>query len=718
MAKFELSYNGQRYEVEAPDEATALSAFQSQMGSATPTAEGQYNTALESVRQSQYANMTPEQWQQFSEFNFAPYNATDQFDQGASLGFADEIAAGIGAIGPQVARWFGNEQSPDFGTAYNQLWELEKARRDYGKESMGGLQSTASEIAGGLLFAGPRAVGGAVNALTSAVMPSRVANVAQGAATGGLMGGAYGFGSADEDRALNAGIGAATGGVVGAAAPLIAEAVPAAYRSLANRGARNEAAAATGYSPEAMQVLRQVTAYDDALGAAGDDAIRAAGGEAMLLDAGTNSQSVADALMRRPNEGAKVLNEALGARGAREAQRLNAVLDDALGAPEGVATLRADIAKGSSAARNAAYNEAYDSAIDYASEAGRNLESILANRVDDSIIREANAMMRRDGHASRQILAEVAEDGSVVYRQMPDVRQVDYITRALNDRAASNAGLGALGGQTAQGRSYRNLARELRDEAKIAAPAYGKALETAADPIGRSKATQFGYDMLGSRTPRDVAAREIAGMTGPEKQAVAAGVRSRIDESVANVTRAVSTGREDEVSQALRAMRDLTSSGNRDKIALAIGDDAAKKLFEETDKIFISLQREAMRRVGSQTAGRQMANDLINETVNSDSVANALLQGKPVNAAQRGVQALTGVTPESIAARGNQVTTDVARALASQGPELQNVRNALRMYDQNARGNDALAEAILQRGLGLGSALRYPVSMQLQNRGQ
>ncbi len=371
MAKFELSYNGQRYEVEAPDEATAISAFQSQMGSAPPTAEGKYNTALESVRQSQYANMTPEQWQKFSEFNFSPYNATDQFDQGASLGFADEIAAGIGAIGPQVSRWFGNEQSPDFGTAYNQLWELEKARRDYGKETMGGLQSIGSELAGGLLMAGPRAVGGAANAITSAVMPSRVANVAQGAAAGGLMGGAYGFGSADEDRLLNAGIGAATGGVVGAVAPLVAEAVPAAYRSLANRGARNEAAATTGYSPEAMQVLRQVTAYDDALGTAGDDALRLAGREAMLLDSGTNAQSVADALMRKPNEGARVLNSALGERGAREAQALTGALDNAFGAPEGVATLRSNIAQGSSAARSSAYDAAYDSAIDYASDAGR-----------------------------------------------------------------------------------------------------------------------------------------------------------------------------------------------------------------------------------------------------------------------------------------------------------------------------------------------------------
>src|SRR5690606_9031963 len=103
-----------------------------------------------------------------------------------------------------------------------------------------------------------------------------------------------------------------------------------------------------------------------------------------------------------------------------------------------------------------------------------------------------------------------------------------------------NAGLGALGGQTAQGRSFANLSREIRDAAKDAVPEYAQALETAADPIRRSQATQMGYELLGPRIARDVAAREIVAMTGPERQALASGVRSRIDESVANVNRAVS----------------------------------------------------------------------------------------------------------------------------------------------------------------------------------
>src|SRR5690606_6061460 len=168
------------------------------------------------------------------------------------------------------------------------------------------------------------------------------------------------------------------------------------------------------------------------------------------------------------------------------------------------------------------------------------------------------------------------KDGSVTYQKMPDVRQIDYITRALNDRAMANAGLGAMGGQTAEGRSFQNLSRDLRSTLKDAVPEYAVALETAADPISRSQATQFGYDLLGQRTPRDVAAARIGSMSGPEKQAVASGIRSRIDEGVANVNRAVTTGREEEVTQALRALRDLTVPANREKVALAIGDDAAR----------------------------------------------------------------------------------------------------------------------------------------------
>src|SRR5690606_9186894 len=181
-----------------------------------------------------------------------------------------------------------------------------------------------------------------------------------------------------------------------------------------------------------------------------------------------NAQQMADTIMRRPGEGASIVGEALAGRAGRDAQALTQALDTHLGAPEGVATMRMNIARDSAGARGAAYDAAYAAPIDYSSEQGRALENILKNRVDQGIINAANAQMRREGVESQQILAKIGKDGSVTYQKMPDVRQIDYITRALIDRAMGNPGLGPWGGRPAEGRSFQNRSADLRSRLKVA----------------------------------------------------------------------------------------------------------------------------------------------------------------------------------------------------------------------------------------------------------
>lgn len=717
MAKFELSYNGQKYEVEAPDEQSALDAFQSQIVGETQTNQGRYDQALEQVRQSQFGNMTDDQWSRYKDTALRPYGFMDVAQQGQTFGFGDEISSGIGAFGSQVRNWFGDQTAPNFGDAFGQYQELEQARLNLGKEQMGTPLALGAEVLGGSSIFGP-AAGGVANALSqSATVPSRLRAAGSGLLSGGLMGGLYGFGASEGgigERGLGAVVGAGTGGAVGAAAPFIADVGTSIYQNLAGNAARRVAAAQMGVSPEAAQIARQITGFDNSLGPQGNQAIGAAGNEAMLLDAGPNAQSAADFLMRRPGQAGGVINDALSARAARDAGELENALNVYLGDPQGVATLRRNIATDSAPARQAAYDTAYSSPIDYSSPQGMQLEDILRNRVDQGIINAANAQMRREGVQSQQIMATVADDGSITYQVMPDVRQIDYITRALNDRAMSNAGLGALGGQTAEGLSFQNLSGDLRGTLRDAVPAYDTALQTAADPIRRSQATQLGYDLLGPQLPRDRAAMQIANMSDPEREAVALGIRSRIDENIANVNRAVTTGREEEVTQALRAMRDLTNPANRQKIALAIGDEDAALLFDEVDRIFISLQREALRRTGSQTAGRLYAQETFGPAFNPDDAFTTLAQGKPLNATQRVVQALTGTTPESLAVRGDQIATDVARLLVAQGGDLNNIRAALGTYNTNARGSDAVADALRNRAFAFSRGLPYPAAMQTE----
>lgn len=712
MAKFELTYNGDKYEVEAPDEQSALSAFQSTIVGGTQTNEGRYNAALQAVRDTQFPEFTDEQWNDYSQKMFAPQDFQGIAQAGQLFGLTDEIGAGMGAFGSQVRNWLGDQSAPGFGDAYGQYSELEQARRDLGKEQMGEAPALAAEILGGASIFAPTTVAGSL--AQSAVQPSRLKTVGTGLLSGAAMGGLYGFGSADEERGAAAVQGGLVGGTVGALAPYIADAGTALYRGGQNLLARRTAAAQLGVSPEAAQIVRQVTGFDNSLGASGQQNLAAAGNEAMLLDAGPNAQSAADFLMRRPGQGGGVINEALASRASRDSQELQNALNLYLGDPQGLATLRRNIASESAPARQAAYDAAYTAPIDYSSDLGRQLEDILRNRVDQNIINAANAQMRREGVQSQQIMATVGDDGSITYQRLPDVRQIDYITRALNDRAMANAGLGALGGQTAEGLSFQNLSGDLRGTLRQAVPAYENALETAADPIRRSQATQLGYDLLGPNMPRDRAAMQIGSMSGPEREAVALGVRSKIDESIANVSRAVSTGRQDEVSQALRAMRDLTSQGNREKIALAIGPEDASLLFEEVDRIFISLQREALRRTGSQTAGRQYAAETFDPAFNPKDVFSTAGQGKGIQAGQRVIQALTGMTPEAMAGRSDQIASDVARLLVAQGDDLRNVTNVMGTYNNRANVNDAVAQALTRRALAFGTALPYPAAILQQ----
>ena len=71
-------------------------------------------------------------------------------------------------------------------------------------------------------------------------------------------------------------------------------------------------------------------------------------------------------------------------------------------------------------------------------------------------------------------------------------------------------------------------------------PEYGKALETAADPIRRSKAVEFGGKLFRRPSRAIRSTTSPSGITGPEREAIAQGVRSRLDDLMANVTRTIS----------------------------------------------------------------------------------------------------------------------------------------------------------------------------------
>ena len=124
----------------------------------------------------------------------------------------------------------------------------------------------------------------------------------------------------------------------------------------------------------------------------------------------------------------------------------------------------------------------------------------------------------------KAIIAKIADNGRVTYETLPDVRQIDYITRALHGVADKADGAGKLGGQTPLGAAYNNLASNLRKSLKGEVPEYAKALNVASDAISRVKAGETGYDLLRAKTKRGDIARAMIDASAAEKQAAKQGI--------------------------------------------------------------------------------------------------------------------------------------------------------------------------------------------------
>jgi hypothetical protein len=619
----------------------------------------------------------------------------------AALGAADTATMG-----------FGDEVASYLGSA------ISGAPRDQVLSEMRGMQGNAQQqnpgsymggqIAGGVaqgLATGPASL--SARATGSALLPRMLA----GAADGAILGTAYGAGSGTdaESRATEAlksgGIGAVAGGLF----PAVASGASQLYQGARNAMAVNPAARQAGTTPEALRMLSGVMNADDSLGVRGQAGMARAGDEAMLVDAGPTARRALDTVIQRSGPGASVAKDAIQARIGRDTGALSQVLNDTLGDPKGVAATRRAIAQDSAFARGGAYEKAWASPIDYVDPRGMAIESMVKSRVPQSAINHANSLMRVEGNQTRQIMAKMGDDGSVVFEAMPDVRQIDYITRALNDLAEAGEGQGALGGQNAVGRAYQNLSREIRDNLRELVPEYGTALETAADPIRRSQAVKFGAKLLSSGTTRDDASEMIKGMTKPEREALAQGVRSNIDDAMANVTRTITDG-DVPAREAIKTLKDLSSRSSREKLSLALGEEQSGRLFDEVDRIAQSFDIRASVADNSATFARQNMNERLNDYAQPDTAFVAAQKFEPLNAGKRIVQSLTGQTPEAARRRGDDMAAEIARLLTQQGGAGQAVYSAIQNVGKTDKATQLMMDRIL-RALS-GPQLSYPTATQ------
>lgn len=611
----------------------------------------------------------------------------------ATFGFGDELASALGSGITGVPQ----------DQALSQIRAMQAAEKSDNPKSY-----LAGQLAGGVaqgLATGPGIMANA---------PSLGARVIGGAATGGTMGGLYGLGSGEgaTGRAYEGVKDGLIGALVGGAFPVVAQGASSAYHKIADALAGKQAANSVGTSPEVLRMLNAATEADGTLGPVGQANINAAGPDAMLADAGPNARAILDTAIQRGGPGGVAARDAIADRTARAADAVGQSLDANLGVPEGITAARTAIREGTAAARGNAYDAAYNAAIDYASPEGQAIEAMVKTRVPQSAITAANNLMRTEGASSQQILAKVADDGSVVFETLPDVRQLDYITRGLNEVADQADGAGKLGGTTATGRAYSNLAGQIRDKLRNIVPEYGTALDTAADPIRRSQAVQLGAKLLSPSMTRDQVAEAVQGMTGPEKDALAQGVRSRLDDLMANVTRTVQDG-DTGAREAIKAIKDLSSRANREKLTEAIGQARADALFADIDQAARSFDLRAAVAENSKTYARQATDRRISQMTEPGAFGQ-LLQGKPLKASQRIAQAMFGQTPEAIAAKQDAVYSQLADVLTRPAGQAQPIFDAMQGLNQRSQANQLMADRIAAALAG--PHVAYPTTALLQDR--
>jgi hypothetical protein len=610
--------------------------------------------------------------------------AAQAFNPG--LGVARDLVEGIPILGPLYAGAVDQLTSRAIGAVTGedpQAMMDRRAAKHEAYQEENPILSTAAQITGGAVAMAPIA-GTAMGAKLLGIAPEMAlgARVGAGLGSGAVISGADTLvrGGTPQEAMLNAGIGGALGGAFGAAAPVIApvaqKAVNAGRGTLASIGiGAKPAVPSLPYNPTAQKAVSRVLAGDDALGQSGMLNVAEGGPRAMMADAGPGAQSLLDTAIQRSGPGARDAVAAIDQRAIAANRDVQGALDTYLGKPRGVQTMQTELRTGTSASRKKAYDAAYAQPIDYASEKGRSVEGLM-KRVPQDVINTANRMMQLEGQKSAQILARVADDGTVQYVQMPDVRQIDYITRALNQAAKSGDGQGALGGQTDIGRIYGNLARDIRDAARIAAPAYDDALKVAANPIQLRQAMEFGTDILKPQTARDAVAETFGAMTPPERDAAKIALRGHLDELFAN-TRTAITNPHSDIAEARKALGDLSSRAAMEKIQTVLADPSDFAAFwQQMSEARRALEMRAAVAGNSRTAARLMADDAVQSQIRG-GVLNAAKRGEPVNVGRSIVQNITGRTPQGEQAMSDAIYADIAKMLTTQGPEAISLMHSL-----------------------------------------
>mgnify|MGYP003133724128 FL=1 len=499
-----------------------------------------------------------------------------------------------------------------------------------------------------------------------------------GMPAGGIEGFLSGFGRGEDGERLetatvDGAIGTAAGGIFGSIFPPAKEFISFVWKNIKGRSVK-QISNKLGISINASKVIRTALENDDI--DAAQAALERAGSSSMLADAGPGTQNLLDVTVTSGGTSPRLVRQAVDQRAEEAGETMTSVLDDVLGAPQGLKTTQSGIRVETAPERSSTYKAAYSKPIDYSASRGLRILDRL-KRVPQSAINAANKLMILEGNASSQILATVSDNGTAVFKTLPDVRQLDYITRALNQVAEQQNATGKLGGTTPEGVATGKLSQIIRNILKKEVPEYADALKVSEESIRRVQAVETGYSILDGKTTRETVADSLKKMNPTELQEARQGLRSSIDDTLAKV-KAVASDANIEIREFKKLADNLRSRASREKMRLLIGDEATDALYKKLDEAVVTLELRATISRNSKTQVRDSITGKVEEITAPGPLAT-LLSGEPIYATKKLVQVITGTTDEARALRKMGIYDEIAGVLISlRGKEAQNALRLIR----------------------------------------
>lgn len=506
-------------------------------------------------------------------------------------------------------------------------------------------------------------VGGQVRQMPTLGQAMTLAPIGAGiGATEGLM---YGAGEGEPGKRVESAIsGAGFGGVGGAiggfGSPYLARLLE--FRRATKQSIAPEIANTLGVSSGAARIIEQT--LDEGLDLNEAIArIRRAGDQGMIADANEATAALLDAAASSSATGAAVARGPVEARAEQASQRLGQSMTETLGAaPQATRTSMQEIAARSAPQREAAYKLAYEQPIDYASDAGIRIESIfdrIPDRLKREAIQEANEAMQEQGRKNLQIMADIADDGTITFREMPNIEQLHYVKQALDTIGYS---VDELGRPTAKSLRAKRLGNELREAMRDAVPEYGVASRLGGEKIAEQQALILGRDLMNPRTSLDDVVSQMQGASKSERDAAKLGLRSQIEDVMSNTRTSASTGTPTEISEAMNILRQMSSRAFRQKAEVVLGESDARKLFGQLDETIAALELRGAVQTGSQTARRQAIQAGVEEAT-TPGFWGQIARGNVPAAAKELASTLTGATKQYTEQQKAKLWQDIAKAL-------------------------------------------------------